>query len=147
MTTRAVKTLVSRYVAKIGHRFLFSGPMSECLSCRFKHACIDNLEAGVVYEVVQTYNIVNKCPVLGEVVTVDVKPAEIEAALDPRAAVEGIVATYKHINCKTQCSFSELCRSPWIKNGSKVKVISVDGRISCKVGKSLSRVKVIILPL
>lgn len=146
MTAKAIKTLVSKYVAKVGHRFLFSGPMSECLSCRFRHACLGNLEAGVVYEVVQTYNIVNKCPVLGEVVTVDVKPAEIDVALDPRAAIEGMVTTYRHIDCKTQCNLSELCRSPWIKDGSKVKVVSVEGRIPCKVGKNLTRVKVVVLP-
>jgi len=146
MTTRTVKTLISKYVAKVGHKFLFSGPMGECSSCRFKHACIDNLEIGVVYEVVHVYPIVNKCPVLGEVVTVDVRSAELDIALDPRAAVDGIVTTYRHTDCKTPCSFAELCRNPWIRNGSKVKVVSVNERVPCKAGRNLTKVKVVVLP-
>lgn len=134
-----VKTLVSKHVAKEGYRFLFSGPMDECLSCRFRYACVNNLKEGVAYEVVRVYRIVNACPVLGEVVTVDVKPAEVDVALDPRAAIEGAIVTYAHRECGVPCQYSDLCRNPLIKSGTKVRVISVKNKVNCKIGKSLVR--------
>lgn len=141
-----MKTLISKYVAKAGYKFLFSGPASECSSCRFKYACLGNLEPGVVYEVVKVYNIVNKCPVVGDVVTVDVKPAEIDVAVDPRSAIEGAIVIYRRYECGKPCSFSELCRNPWLKSGSRVKVISVGNRVECRVGRMLFRVTVLAVP-
>ncbi len=141
---KTVKTLISKYAAKEGYRFLYSGRMEECLGCRFRHACVDNLKEGVAYEVVKVYGIVNRCPALGEVVTVDVKPAEVSVALDPRAAVEGVLVTYTHRECGIPCQFSELCRNPLVRSGTKVKVLSVGGRVSCRAGKSL--VAAIVLP-
>ena len=140
------KTLISKHVAKVGYRFLFSGPMEECSNCRFRHACVGNLASGVVYEVVRLYDIVNRCPVVGEVVTVDVKPAEVDVAVDPRAAIEGAIVTYRHQGCGAPCPNSELCRSPWIGDGGRVKVISVRGRVECRVGKTLFRVTVLTVP-
>lgn len=137
-----VKTLVSKYVAKEGYKFLFSGPMTECLSCRFKYACVDNLKEGIAYEVVKVYRVVNKCPVLGEVVTVDVKPAEVDIALDPKAAIEGAVVTYTHRSCSAPCRYSELCRNPLVRSGTKVKVVSVGDRVTCRVSKNLVRATV-----
>ncbi|MEM1622893.1 MAG: UPF0179 family protein [Sulfolobales archaeon] len=139
-----VKTLVSRYVAKEGYKFLFSGPMTECLSCRFKYACVDNLREGVAYEVVKVYRVINKCPVLGEVVTVDVKPAEVDVALDPKAAIEGAVVTYTHQNCGAPCRYGELCRNPLVRSKTKVKVVSVGGRITCRTNKNLVKATVIV---
>ncbi len=134
---RTTKTLLSRYVAREGYRFLFSGQMDECAECRFRHACVGNLREGAAYEVVKVYGIVNRCPVLGEVVTVDVKPAELSVALDPKAAVEGMLVTYVHRECGVPCRFSELCRNPLVGSGTKVKVLSVGSRVDCKAGKNL----------
>lgn len=138
-----VKTLVSKYVAREGYRFLFSGPTSECLNCRFRFACVNNLREGVPYEVVKVYGIVNNCPALGEVVTVDVKPAEVEVALDSKAAVEGVIATYTHRECGVPCQLSELCRNPLVRSGTKVRVLSVSDRVACRVGKNLTKVLVV----
>lgn len=137
-----VKTLISKYVAKEGYKFLFSGPMTECLSCRFKCACVDNLKEGVAYEVVKVHQVVNKCPVLGAVVTVDVKPAEVDIALDPRAAIEGAIVTYFHRDCGVPCRYSELCRNPLIRSGTRVKVISIRGRVTCRINKNLVKATV-----
>ncbi|MCX8208725.1 MAG: UPF0179 family protein [Sulfolobales archaeon] len=137
------KTLVNKYVAREGHRFLFSGPLAECSSCRFRGACVGNLEVGVVYEVVKVYRIVNKCPVLGDVVTVDVEPAKVEVALDSRAAIEGAITTYTHHECRTPCRYGELCRNPLIKSGSRVRVISVSGGVECRIGRNLTRALVV----
>ncbi|MCX8184146.1 MAG: UPF0179 family protein [Sulfolobales archaeon] len=138
-----MKTLVSKYVAREGYRFLFSGPLAECSNCRFKSACINNLESGVAYEIVKIYGIVNKCPALGEVVTVDVKPAEVEVALDSRAAIENVVTTYTYRNCGVPCRFSELCRNALIVDGSRVRVISIRGGIKCEIGRNLTRAVVV----
>lgn len=146
METKVVKTLVSKHVAKVGYRFVFSGHLDECAGCRFRSACLGNLEVGVVYEVVRVYDIVNRCPAVGDVVTVDVRPAEVEIAVNPRAAVEGIVTTYRHIECRIPCGYAELCRSPWVTSGSKVKVVSVGGKVSCGAGKNIVSVKALVLP-
>ena len=138
-----IKTLVSRYVAKPGHRFVFSGELPECGRCRFRSACVSKLRVGKVYEVVRVYEIVNRCPALGDVLTVDVEPARVEVALSARASIEGAITTYKHITCRTSCRYSELCRSPWIADGSKVKVLSVLEKLECAVCKDLFRVIVV----
>lgn len=137
-----VKTLVSKYVAKEGYEFLFSGPTDECLSCRFRHACVNNLKEGVAYEIVKVYRIINKCPILGEVVTVDVKPAEVDVALDSRVAVEGVIVTYTHRECGVPCQYSELCRNPLVKSGTRVRVISTGDRVPCRINKNLVRAKI-----
>lgn len=138
-----IKTLVGRYVAKPGYRFVFSGELPECASCRFRSACVSKLKVGRVYEIVRVYNIVNRCPALGEVLTVDVVPAKVDVALSARSSIEGAITTYRHILCRTPCKYAELCRSPWIADGSKVKVLVVLERLECAAGKEVFRVTVI----
>ena len=138
-----MKTLVSRHVAKPGYRFVFSGELPECARCRFKPACVSKLRVGGVYEVVRVYEIVNRCPALGEVLTVDVELAKIEVALSAKSSIEGAITTYRYIACRTPCKYSELCRSPWVADGSKVKVLSVLGKLECAAGRDVFRAVVV----
>lgn len=138
-----VKTLVGRYVAKPGYRFVFSGELPECTKCRFRSACVSKLKVGRVYEIVKIYDIVNRCPALGEVLTVDVVPARVEVALSARSSIEGAITTYRHLVCRTPCKYAELCRSPWIADGSKVKILTVLGKLECTAGKEVFRAIVV----
>lgn len=138
-----IKTLVSKYVAKPGYRFVFSGELPECARCRFRSACVSKLKVGRVYEVVKVYGIVNRCPALGEVLTVDVELAKVEVALSAKSSIEGAITTYRHIACRTPCRYSELCRSPWITDGSKVKVLAVLGKLDCAAGKDVFKAVVV----
>jgi uncharacterized protein (UPF0179 family) len=104
---------------------------------------VSKLKVGRVYEIVRVYNIVNKCPALGEVLTVDVVPAKVDVALSARSSIEGAITTYRHILCRTPCKYAELCRSPWIADESKVKVLAVLEKLECAAGKEVFRVTVI----
>lgn len=139
-------TLVSHITAKEGFKFVFTGPLTECLSCRLKPVCVDKLKLGQVYEVVKVYNIVNKCPINDYVVTVDVKEAEFEVALNRRMAIEGIVVTYSKLTCdKVWCSNYKRCVSNLIVRPVKVKVIKVAGNVQCPRGLGLSNALVKIV--
>lgn len=50
-------TLIGKDLAKEGNEFVFYGPVEECESCRFKSSCINSLEKGRKYVIIEVRDV------------------------------------------------------------------------------------------
>lgn len=136
-------TLISCENAKKGYKFIFEGKtFKECKSCPLFKVCVENLERGRVYEVVDVRSKKHKCKALNtDLAVVEVKEADIEAAIPTSIAVEGALITYRGVDCsEVSCRNYGLCNPLGLKIGDKCKIIKVYGKISCPKGKALTKV-------
>lgn len=125
-------TLVPSCLAKKGFRFIPMGHSSNCSSCKYRSTCIDGMEIGRVYEVIE----VNErkrfpCPVHGEVVLSSVRRARVEVAMT-MSPIEGASISYKPIECSDlSCPNYWFCRPEGLKPGDKLVVIRELGEVEC----------------
>ncbi|OYT52220.1 MAG: hypothetical protein B6U73_00175 [Desulfurococcales archaeon ex4484_204] len=142
----AIITLVSHLVAREGYTFIHEGYSERCLNCRFKKVCIDRLKKGHIYRVVKVLGLRNRCPVNGYVVSVVVDEVPIEIALPKKLAVEGMTVRYPEIKCdRSKCQYLKLCKPRLLKEGSRIKVLTVKERIKCPLNQSLVVAKVLLI--
>jgi len=135
---RRVLTLIGSMQAKIGFRFVHNGSAEPCSSCQLKKVCIENLEPGRVYEVVNVREMEHPC-ILHEkgVKAVEVVFSPVPVALEPKKAVKGVVLIYKHIDCSNDCINSDLCKPSALRPGDRCVIEEIDGDVDCPVGRKL----------
>ena len=144
MSNNRIITLVSYLVAKEGYTFVFSGPMPECSTCRFKKVCVDRLKKNHVYKIVKVLRIRNRCPVNKYVVTVEVEEVPITVVVPKRLAIDGMIINYEKIKCDNRsCPYYNFCRPKLLPERSRVKIVKVLDRVKCPRGMSLIKVDVI----
>ncbi len=130
MSSDEIVSLVPSRLASKGFKFIFEGISEACRKCRLRAACVDGLEEGRVYEVVDI-NWKKKfgCPLHGEVVVVTLRKAHLTVAL-PTGLIEGVVIQYKPIECENiLCRNFQYCNPDGIRQGDKIKVIREIGPI------------------
>ncbi len=138
--TRRFLTLVGVRQAKIGFKFIHCGAVDLCKSCTLQKVCIENLEPGRVYEVVNVRDVVHPCKIHEDgVKTVEVVFSPILAVLDSKQAVKGALILYKPIECHfSDCPNINLCNPEFLRPGDRCIVESVEGVINdCQAGKTL----------
>ncbi len=139
-------TLISYLTGREGFKFVYTGPSPECLNCRFNYVCNGKLRVGQVYEVVKVYGIRNKCPINEYVVTVEVREAVIEVAINRKAVVEGMTITYFKTACdNVRCGNYRKCVPELIIRPVKIKVLKVLNNVSCPKKFELSNTQVRIV--
>lgn len=139
-------TLVSYLTAKEGFKFVFTGPSTECLNCRFNYVCNGKLKVGQVYEVVKVHNIRNKCPINEYVTTVEVREADVDLAVGKKVAIEGMTLNYSKMSCeRVKCGNYPKCVPDLIVKPVKVKVVRILGSVNCPKKLELSNVQVKIV--
>ncbi len=127
-------TLVSSAIARKGYTFIHEGETpKECKECRFKPTCIDNLERGRRYTIVDARNIQHPCQLGGTVTVVDVSEPEIVLFLDSKLAFEGMSVVY-HPGCKG-CEIADMCMPVGLKDGDKIQIGEVLSDAPCKKRK------------
>ncbi len=123
--------LVPSSLAKKGFKFTFEGISEPCRSCKLRSACVDGLEMGRVYEVLE----VNRkkrfpCPLHGEVTLVTLRKAHILVAL-PSGLIEGATMQYKGTECEDiSCRNYTYCKPEGIVPGDKIKIVREVGPLS-----------------
>ena len=123
--------LVPSSLAKRGFKFTFEGISESCKTCKLRSACVDGLEMGRVYEVVE----VNRkkkfpCPLHGEVVLATLRKAHILVAL-PSGLIEGVTMQYKGTECEdVLCKNYPYCKPDGIVPGDKIKIVREVGPLS-----------------
>jgi len=140
---RILITLISSENARKGYKFLFEGMlMNECKTCSLSRICIGNLEKGRVYEVINVRGKKHRCKAFNiDLVVVEVKEAEIEAAIHTSLAMEGAIITFKPVNCSNiSCNYYELCNPVGLKNGDKCKIIRIFKKLECPRKLPLTKV-------
>ncbi|MEM2214240.1 MAG: UPF0179 family protein [Candidatus Nezhaarchaeales archaeon] len=148
MNQELITTLIGELQAKPGFKFVFKGGADVCSQCKLREACVMKLEQNTMYKVVEVLRKKHKCPLReGWVVVARVVEAEVEAVLDAKVAIEDAIITFKRKACeKTSCKFWSTCQSPYVKDGTKYKVLKVEKEsVNCNGRKMvkvvLSRVK------
>lgn len=124
-------TLIGKDIAKEGTSFVFYGPAEECLSCRFKSSCVDSLEVGRKYNIVEVRDVEQKCPIHdeGKVKVVIVENAESTILTNPKRVFEGSKFAFKSLDCDNEdCDYRDLCFPEGLIEGDKCVFIKDLGK-------------------
>lgn len=136
-------TLIGKDLAIEGNEFVFYGPAEECESCRFKSSCINSLEEGRKYKIIEVRDVEQKCPLHNDekVIVVVVEEAENIIFTDSKV-FEGSTVTFEGISCDDEdCDFREFCFSEGINSGDKCIFIKDLGKVDdCPKNNSLRKV-------
>ncbi|MFX1294336.1 MAG: UPF0179 family protein [Promethearchaeota archaeon] len=142
-----ILTLIGIKLAKKNQKFLFAGPVEECDNCNssLKSVCIDNLEKGCIYKILEIRKIVHPCPIYeGGGTIVEVQKSPIKTTIDHKLAYEGAIISFKIIDCdEVFCNNYQYCKPIGIIKEDKYKIVKVIGNLShkCKKGKKLKLVE------
>ena len=142
-----IVTLVGLRTAKKDQTFLFTGSAPECENCNssLKSVCIQNLEKGCIYQIINVRDVIHPCAVHeGGVRVVEVQRAPIKAALDAKSVYEGALVSYHFSDCnEVDCKNYEYCKPIGIIKEDKYKITKVFGKLSspCIRGRSLKLVE------
>ena len=142
-----ILTLIGVKLAKKNRKFIFSGALPECENCdpSLKSVCLNNLEKGRMYEIIDIRNIIHPCAVHeGGVTVVEVQKAPIKTALDARKVYEGTTISFQYLDCdETSCKNYIFCKPKGIKENVKYKITQIFGNLPhiCEKGKRLKLVE------
>ena len=78
----------------------------------------------------------------------EVVEAPVEAALPSKMAVEGLIIQYRPLSCElSDCRFTPICRTKWLRPGDRCKVVEVlEARLPCPRGLDLAQARLLRLP-
>ena len=135
-------TLIGETQARIGNRFYFMGPLTECRECRLRGVCF-NLEPGSLYEVVGLRDTSHDCPIHeGSARVVEVERKPTLAAIPQKHATDGSVITFEVKRCSNLgCENHSYCVPIGIKDGTKLRVTEIIGDIECPEDANMKLVK------
>jgi len=135
-------TLIGESQARIGNRFYFMGPLTDCKECRLRGVCF-NLEPGSMYEVVALRDTLHDCPIHeGSVRVVEVERKPILAAVSSKHAIDGSTITFESKRCDNiGCENRIYCIPASIKDGTKLKIVDIIGDIDCSEAQNMVLVK------
>ena len=135
-------TLVGERQAKVGNRFYFMGPQTDCKDCRLKGVCF-NLEPGRQYEIMSIRDTRHECEVHEDGVrAVEVEKKPTLACINKKVAIEGSLITYDESDCaRMGCEHWQHCHPIGIKDGDKLQVSDIVGDVECPIRDDLKLVK------
>lgn len=134
-------TLVGEKLAMKDVEFIYNKSLSECRDCKLKTVCF-NLEEGKKYRIVKVRDVRHDCKIHeGGVRVVEVERVPISIAIDSKQAIEGSTVTFELKDCKIlSCKNYKLCHPMSIKDGTKVKVLSIRKDVECEENHKLKEV-------
>jgi Uncharacterized protein conserved in archaea len=135
-------TLIGEAQARIGNRFYYIGPLTECKECKLKGVCF-NLEPGHLYEVKGLRDAEHDCAIHeSKARVVEVEKVPIPLAVNGKKAIEGSKITFETMKCDSiGCENYGFCH-PWgIKDGMKLSVSDIIGDLDCPKGEKRVLVK------
>ena len=126
-------TIVGVDQARLGYTFLFQGPASMCKSCNFHKVCVENLESGRVYRIVDVGKKKLLCKLLqGEGFVVEVEESPIEVCIDRRLAIRDAIITFNPASCGIlTCGNYEKCIPIGLAAGDRCKVTESGEAVQC----------------
>ena len=135
-------TLIGESQARIGNRFYYLGPLTDCKECKLKGVCF-NLESGHLYEVKGIRDTEHDCVIHeSKAIVVEVDKVPVSVAVNGKKAIEGSMITFESIRCDAVgCDNYWFCHPPGIKDGMKLSVSDVVGDLDCPKGEKRVLVK------
>jgi len=145
---KSVITLVGVRQAEEGFIFIHQGLSSGCEGCEYYQVCIENLEVGRVYKVVELREKVFPCRLHeAGVRVVEVVESDILAALPSKLAIEGAIITFQKVECDVQaCEHHQLCVPRGLFNGDHCTILKIEENVSCSKGLPLAKAVLRRLP-
>ncbi|MHA1648774.1 MAG: UPF0179 family protein [Candidatus Helarchaeota archaeon] len=143
-----ILTLIGVKLARKNRKFLFTGPADECATCppTLKSVCLENLEKGCIYEIIEIRNIIHPCAVHKDgAVVVEVQKAPIKIAIAAKLAYEGAIISFTISNCDNlSCGNHQYCSPVGLPKDGKYKILKVFGNLPypCEKGKQLKLVEI-----
>ncbi len=138
-------SLIGQDLAKEGMEFRFVGPLVGCSICNIKNVCF-NLEPGKNYRIARVRDKENNCFVFNgdKVKTVEVDEVDdVLTMQNSRALQEGSTITTKSMKCtKIACEYIETCNLMHHKDGRKVTVSKVEGKVECPRGLDIRKIRI-----
>lgn len=105
--------------------------------------CIDKLEIGRIYKIVEILGKKHKCNIHeGGVIAVKVVESEIEIAINAGKAFESAIINFQKNECdEINCKNYELCNPIGLKNNEKCKILKLSHSIeNCLKNYNLKKV-------
>jgi len=135
-------TLVSSKLAQKGIVFV-PEELNNCKKCKYFRLCIGNVRTGLPYKIVAVRNIAHRCPATNTIMKiVFVEPAPFKILILSKVAYEGAVIKYRPLFCEQKCKFKKLCQPKGLKEGDKIKILSVKSKsFRCPKGYYLTLVE------
>lgn len=132
-------SFVPKAVATIGYQFTHQGATKICEKCQFIQVCINQLEIGSSYEVVEIKNKEHPCLIDDSIMVVcKVRKINDLLSVQNQKYLENLVLTRKPIDCpEILCDNYDYCVSTKYKQSSKVKIIRKKKNINCPLGYDL----------
>jgi len=126
-------TIVGVDQARLGYTFLFQGPASMCKNCDFYNVCVENLESGRIYRIIDVGKKKLFCKLLQEEgFVVEVEESPIEVWLDRRLAIRDAIITFNPPTCSISgCENYEKCIPAGLAAGDRCKVIESGQVVQC----------------
>ena len=139
-------TLIGRDLAEKEFVFIFQGPTEICEDCRFKTSCIESLEAGRKYKIINVRDTEQKCQLHegGTVKVVEVEKADINALIDSKKVHLGASLSYGPPDCDLDCMFHNLCFPEGLFPGDKCTFVKDLGKHDGACAKGFTLNKVIV---
>ena len=139
---RIIVTLVGKGQAKVGEVFIHRGPGSKCSDCKYSKVCVENVEAGRVYEIIKVRDKTLFCNQYEmEMRAVEVVNAKILATIPAKQAIQGAIITFRTPMCEEEnCSAYELCFPEGLKSGDRCVVLEVIQNVPCSLGSPRKKV-------
>jgi len=137
-------TLIGEPTARVGNRFYYLGPLTDCRECKLRNVCF-NLEPGGLYEVTKLRGQTHECIEReGLVHVVEVERLPIPAAVPKKQAMEGSVITVQLPRCNNPgCAHHALCFPIGAEDGRKYSVEEVGEDLECPVGEDMVSVRML----
>jgi len=128
-------TLIGKEQAKVGHRFIYLGPIAECKECPLKNICF-NLEKGRRYRITKLRDREHKCRIFSEGVrVVEVERMPFHSSIPKNLAIEGSVVTASLPDCRKRgCEYWGLCHPVSVENGAKIRILKLGEPVRCPAG-------------
>jgi uncharacterized protein (UPF0179 family) len=136
-------TLIGKDLAKKDLVFLFNGAVKDCETCKFKSACVESLEKGRLYKILNVKENTQKCKVHDEnmVKVVDVEESEIITIVDSKKSFKGSSIVYNSPDCDINCKNHKFCFAEGLKeNDSGVIEDVLEKHINCPKGYSFNKI-------
>ena len=129
-------TIVGETQARIGNRFYFMGPLTECKECKLRNVCF-NMETGSLYDTIHDCTLRES-----KVRVVEVEKKAFRVAIPKKQAMgSSIVFTSRKCN-NIGCENWQFCCPANTKDGDRFSIVDDISDIRCPIGEQLRLVKI-----
>lgn len=130
-----IVTLIGKAQAKVGHIFIYLGPIAECKECTLKNICL-NLEKGRRYRITKLRDMEHKCKIFSDGVrVVEVERTTFRASIPKNLAINGSVITASLPDCgRIGCDYWKICHPTAVEKDAKLRIYDTEESIPCPAG-------------